>query len=215
MSDTQKEEVKKPLSRAEQLDIEIKEAQLEEAKLSAQEKKFSVQDLKQRLGEREVKELQKKQDREAQGRTFAQQKATDDARQRACTHKKGGVVQPRDMRVLSTGGNGQQFAVIKHQMMNGDIWIRCLRCGKTWKPPVKENFYFSEAGKQVPAHMGVFNREKFVKAVEDYQKARDFETNNTMSGSVQVRFSRFDEASGNFVDAAQDYAATLADTTLR
>jgi hypothetical protein len=199
----------------EQIELQIKQAELEEVQLRRQEREYSVKDLKARLAERDVKELQKKEDREAQGRTFASQKATDEARWRVCTHKKGGVVQPRDMRVLSTGGNGQQYAVIKHQMINGDIWVRCLRCGKTWNPPVKDKFYFDKSGKQVPVLIGTFDAERFKKAVLEYQRATQFETNNTMSGSVQVRFSRFDEKSEQWVDAASDYREAIANTNLR
>jgi hypothetical protein len=205
-------------SKADQLadvELKIKQAELEEIQLRKQEREYSVQDLRSRVEERKVKELQKTEDRAAQGRTFAQQKATDDARQRACTHKKGGVVTPRDMRVLSTGGNGQQYAVIKHQMINGDIWVRCLRCGKTWNPPLKEKFYFDKHNKVVPKQLGVFDPERFKKAAEEYQRATQFETNNTMSGSVQVRFSRFDEVSSQWVDAASENREAIGDTNLR
>jgi hypothetical protein len=198
-----------------QLELQIKREELEQLKLSRQEREYSIKDLKGRLAERDVKELQKKEDREAQGRTFAQQRGTDEARWKVCTHKKGGNVSQRDMRVLSTGGNATQYAVMKHQMINGDIWVRCLRCGKTWSPPLKSKFYFDVKGKQVPTHMGEFDRIRFENAVIDYNRAVAFETNNTMSGSVQVRFSRWDEKSQQLVDASKDYAESIADTTLR
>jgi hypothetical protein len=198
-----------------QLELQIKREELEQLKLSRQEREYSIKDLKGRLAERDVKELQKKEDREAQGRTFAQQRGTDEARWKVCTHKKGGNVSQRDMRVLSTGGNATQYAVMKHQMINGDIWVRCLRCGKTWSPPLKSKFYFDVKGKQVPLHMGEFDRIRFENAVIDYNRAVAFETNNTMSGSVQVRFSRWDEKSQQLVDASKDYAESIADTTLR
>lgn len=200
------------------IELAIKKAQLEDLELQKQERQFNMTDLKQRLGERQVKELQKKEDREAQGRTFETQRATDENRQRICTHKKGGVVSQRDFKVLNTGGNGQQYAVIKHQMINGDIWVRCLRCAKTWVPPQKEKFYFDERGRVAPSKgesAGKFNEEKFKKAVQEYQMAVDFETNNSMSGSVQCRFSRYNEQTGEWVDAAAEYRKQLIDTNLR
>jgi hypothetical protein len=221
MPDTENKEIKK-LSVQEQhehemreLDKKIKEAQLEELNLSKEEKKYSLQDLRNRLGERELKEIQRKNDREAQGRTFQQQAATDQAKWKVCTHKKGGIVSQRDMRALSTGGNGGQYAVIKHQMINGDIWVRCLRCAKTWTPPVKSKFYFDKTGKQVPTHLGEFDAAKYAESVRDYQKAIAFETNNTMSGSVQVKFQRLNAETGELVDASNDYRDFLKDTTLR
>jgi hypothetical protein len=42
-----------------------------------------------------------------------------------------------------------------------------------------------------------------------------FETNNSMSGSVQCRFSTFDVESGRMVDAADKYRESIASTTLR
>jgi hypothetical protein len=197
------------------IELALKKAQLEDFKLQQEERKYSVQDLKSRLAEREVKELQKKQDREAQGRTFAQKDADEAAKQKVCTHKKGGVVTPRDMRVLSTGGNGQQYAIIKHQMINGDFWVRCLRCGKTWCPPSKSKFYFDKRGKAVPEHMGEFGAEKFKDAVTEYTRAVNFETNNSPSGSVQCRFSRYNETTGEWVDATQEYRELVKDSNLR
>lgn len=200
------------------IELAIKKAQLEDLELQKQERQFNMKDLKQRLGEREVKDLQKKEDREAQGRTFASQAASDENRQTICTHKKGGVVSPRDFKVLNTGGNGQQFAVIKHQMINGDLWIRCLRCGKTWLPPQKEKFFFNERGKVAPSkgpEAGTFNEAAYRKACQEYQVAVHFETNNSPSGSVQCRFSRYNEATGEWVDAADEYRKQVLNTNLR
>lgn len=197
------------------IELQIKKAQLADLELQKEERKYAMQDLRSRIGDREVKELQRKQDREQQGLVFSQQARTDAAKQAVCTHKKGGIVTPRDMRVLTTGGNGQQYAIIKHQMINGDFWIRCLRCGKTWCPPIKDNFFFNKKGKIVPPKEGDFNIEKFKEAISDYQRAVNFETNNTASGSVQCRFSRFNEDTGEWVDAAQEYRDALKSTNLR
>jgi hypothetical protein len=114
-----------------QLSLELKKAELEAKLLEKQEREYHIKDLKARIEERDLSEKQLQEDREQQGRTFAQQDATDQYRYRICTHKKGGIVTPRDMRVLTTGGNNIQYAIMKHQMINGDIWVRCLRCGKT------------------------------------------------------------------------------------
>lgn len=201
------------------IELKLKKAQLEDLELQRQERTFNMQDLKQRLAEREVKELQKKEDREAQGRTFASQRATDEQRQKVCTHKKGGIVSPRDLRVLNTGGNGQQYAVIKHRMIHGDLWIRCLRCAKTWVKPVKENFFFDERGRKAPytgKQKGTFNQERYEAAVTEYRRACDFETNNSESGSVQCRFNRYNEATGEWeLDGTEQYRKNVMDTNLR
>jgi hypothetical protein len=197
-----------------------------------EERRLNMAKLRQEIEERKLEDQQRQQDRESQGRTFVSQRATDEAKQAVCTHKKGGIVSDRNTQVLSTGGNGQQYSVIKHQMINGDIWVRCLRCGKTWSNPVKENFYFNvmkdKLGNQIfgkkrlPAtgpSAGVFNQAAYEHAVSEYLKACVFESNNSMSGSVQCRFTKWDEnandGEGGWMDATEEYRKRLADTTLR
>ena len=196
------------------LEQRAKKAQLEAAELELKERQYHIQDLKGRLADRDLKEMQEKQNREAQGKTFAQDEATDRYRWSVCTHRKGGVVAARDMRALSTGGNEDQYAVIKHQMINGDVWVRCQRCGKTWSPPVESNFYF-KGGKIVAPKDGQFDKTRFMQAQEDYLRAVNFPTRNTMSGSVQCRFLRYNPDTGKFEDAADVYRENVKNTNLR
>jgi hypothetical protein len=196
------------------LSLELKKAELEAKLLEKQEREYHIKDLKARIADRDIEEKQAQEDRAQQGRTFAQQDATDLYRYSICTHKKGGNVSPRDMRVLTTGGASVQYAIMKHQMINGDIWVRCLRCGKTWAPPVEKNFFY-DGKRQVAPQDGEFDKVRFDKAREEYLRATMFETNNSMSGSVQCRFSTFDVDSGKMVDAADKYRENLASTTLR
>lgn len=209
------EEIKKAELESKRIELLIKQRQLDAMDLEDQERQYHIKDLKHRLNERDTKEKQSREDREQQGRTFAQQRATDNYRYSICTHRKGGVVTPRDMRVLTTGGNKEQFAVVKHQMINGDIWVRCLRCGKTWSPPIEKNFFFDAKGQQVAPQDGKFDREKFNVAQQKYIEATMLNTNNSMSTSVQCRFSTFDVESGRMVDAADKYRESIASTNLR
>ena len=197
------------------LQVSIAKAQLEDLELSKRERVLSITEKTGTIEKRENALLQIKLDRESSGRTFSQQKATDDARQAVCTHKKGGVVSARNMSVLSTGGNSIQYAVIKHQMINGDMWVRCLRCGKTWLPPVKDNFYFNAKGKQVAPKDGVFSQAKFDAVEIEYKRAVNFETNNSPSGSVQCRFTKWDDKSEQWVDATKDYREHVKASNLR
>jgi len=209
------DQIKQAELAAKLMELQIKQQQLEAQTLEIEERKYHIKDLKARLADRDIVEKQAKEDREQQGRTFQQQAATDLYRYSICTHKKGGMVSPRDQRVLTTGGNAAQYAVMKHQMINGDIWVRCLRCGKTWNPPVEKNFFFDAKGKLVAPVDGKFDKFKFERAVDDYKRATMFETNNSMSTSVQCRFSRFDLESGRLVDAADTYRENIASTNLR
>jgi hypothetical protein len=197
------------------IELSIKRAQLADIELQKQERELSIQEKRGTINDRLNKQKQKEMDREQSGKVFAAQKREDEAKQNQCTHKKGGVVSQRNLQVLSTGGNSPQYAVIKHQMINGDFWVRCLRCGKTWLPPVKDNFYFNAKGKQVAPVDGVFSAEKFEKSAAEYRVAVAFETNNTASGSVICKFSKWDEKSEQWVDATNDYRQAVRHTNLR
>jgi hypothetical protein len=197
------------------IELSIKRAQLADLELQKQERQLSIEEKRGTIADRVTKQKQKAMDREQQGKVFAAQKREDDAKQSACTHKKGGVVSQRNLQVLSTGGNSPQYAVIKHQMINGDFWVRCLRCGKTWLPPVKDNYYFNEKGKVVAPVDGTFSQEKFDAAVSAYRVAVAFETNNTASGSVICKFSKWDEKSEQWVDATNDYRQAVKSSNLR
>lgn len=109
-------------------------------------------------------------------------------KQATCNHRKGGMVTKKTALygqdgqqviahqvVFPTQGTDHQFAIIKHQMMNLDIWVHCLRCGKWWKPPIRSQYT---------------NETQFILACVEYQKAVEFPTNNVMSGSVLVRFTK-------------------------
>jgi len=118
---------------------------------------FSKTISEQRL--KEIREEQKISMARRVGRVLKKDKELRDKKQSECTHMKNGVVfeLTRDGigDALSRGTNFQDYAVIKHQMFWGDIWVRCLRCGKWWKP-----------------------------GDEDYKKALQFPTRNTTSSSI-------------------------------
>jgi len=205
-----------------EMQLQIAKAQLEELTLTKVEKGLHIQELRSTIADRETRQRQAQMDREAQGRTFAQSAAADKFKQGMCTHKKGGIVSARNLQALSTGGNGNQYSVIKHQMINGDLWVRCQRCAKTWAPPLKVNFFFrtDDRGNKVavaPAD-GTFDQVAFDFAVREYEEAKRFNTNNSTSGSVQCRFTKWVKAAdGSWIeaDAADDYRQMLAATNLR
>lgn len=200
---------------AKELTLQIQKQTLEGLTLEQEVRKYHLKDLKASVSDREILEKQSTEDREQQGRVFRQQQAIDLFRYNNCTHKKGGMASSRDMRVLTHGGNSSQYSVMKHQMINGDIWVRCLRCGRTWCPPVEKNFFFDAKGLNVAPVDGTFSQDRFDKARQDYLRATMFETNNSMSTSVQCRFSRLDPESGKLIDAADVYRENISSTTLR
>jgi len=217
MSEDVKEKVEVTLNIDEQIKqntLELQRLELEARNLELQERKYHIYDLKQSIAERQLKDEQVKTDREAQGRAIHQTELTDNYRFSVCTHKKGGTVSARDVRVLKTGGNSPQYAVMKHTMINGDVWIRCMRCGRTWAPPVEKNFYFDAKGRRVAPRDGTLDSLKFAKAAQEYRDAIDFPTNNTTSHSVLCQFKTVNEQ-GQEIDATNVYRNIVANTTLR
>lgn len=50
--------------------------------------------------------------------------------QHHCNHRKGGNA----TNYGKVNGDDWQYAFIKHTYPWGDTWVRCIRCGRTWKP---------------------------------------------------------------------------------
>lgn len=213
----------------EDLERQIKEAELETKLLEQEEKKLNTEDLRLRIADRRLKEQQRKDDLMSRAQAM---KAEDQANRdhwEVCSHKKGGRVSARDLKVLrSTGGNSPVYCVIKHQMINGDVYVYCTRCGKSWKPPIRDNFYYEGAvkitksrngdlkiiGKVTIPSKGKFNEEAFNAASFEYDRALNFETTNTQSGSVQCRFSAKDEE-GREYDDTESYRKKVDDAGSR
>lgn len=110
--------------------------------------------------------------------------------QMKCNHHKGGTIfrvagestSPEKIAACLQNGTGNQYSVMKHQMMNGDWRIRCTRCGKTWTAPIRQEYR---------------NDREFWAAIEDYETAVNFPTNNTSSTSIQFRWRYRDGSDGS------------------
>jgi hypothetical protein len=164
----------------------MEEMELEFKRLEIEAKKLELLDIKERVDERQMKRDDKTSRTRANGAILDGNYAQRRQVQAQCNHKKGG----NGIEGFVGGqGDDPQYAIWKHQFLNSDIWVRCLRCGKWWKPPVKENFYFDERGREVAPQDGQFNAELFAKAEVEYRQALGFPTRNSMSTSYQFRFS--------------------------
>lgn len=212
--------------------LENAEIEKQEALSKAEERRLNLQELKERSEHAQLKRTQARENRINQGRLFAQTDAREKAQQDACSHKKGGIVSPRDMSALSIGGDGVQFAVLKHRMIDGNLWVRCLRCSKTWTPPKKENFFFDRKrtenddfnkilkAKKMPyegPQAGIYDERSFAVAIAEYKTACAYPTQNKESASVLCRFMAWDEATGEWSDARgkAEFDKSMLNTTLR
>jgi len=112
--------------------------------------------------------------------------------QTKCKHRKGGVivrkgnvlVSPEKITKCLQNGTSDQYSVMKHQMMNGDWRVRCTRCGKTWTAPLRQEYR---------------NDREFCAAIEEYETAVNFPTDNVSSASLQFRWTYRDGSDGSEV----------------
>lgn len=176
-----------PKTKLLQMEAEMKELELAAKRLEVEERTANLQDARERLEERQLKRETKEARHRINGATLKQIQANDTMSQNRCNHKKGGN---GAQGVVLGQGDDSQFSVYKHTFANGDTWVRCLRCGKTWKPPLK-SVYAAETD--------------YLKAFVEYQTALNFQTRNVPSSSVAFRFS----------DNGEYYRQVTRDTTLR
>ena len=155
----------------ESLELEAKKMQLESQRLQLLEQKANLQDLQERLDERELKRETKRQRSLINGATLKSLASNDLQVQARCTHRKGGEGAAG---VIGGQGQASQYAVLKHTFANGDMWVRCLRCGKTWKPPI---------------HRDYDKEEDYIKALTEYHTAVNFQTLNIPSKACLFKFS--------------------------
>jgi hypothetical protein len=127
-------------------------------------------------------------DAEARVRATAQTK---------CNHKKGGTITDlTDPRAIAKGlneGNSDQYSVRKHIHINGDMWVDCLRCGRKWKPPIRSEYR---------------TEREFYRAIEEYEAAKNFNTLNATSASVQCSFF----LSGDYEAGQECYRKLVAES---
>lgn len=153
------------------LELEAKKFEFESQQLTLQSKKAELQDLQERLAERELKRENNRQKAVTNGQTLQQIAKNEVSNQKRCNHKKGGNGAAG---VIGGKGDSTDFAVIKHTFAHGDTWVRCQRCGKTWKPPVKKDYTTDET---------------YETALRVYEIALEFQTKNVTSSGVAFRFS--------------------------
>lgn len=164
----------------------VEEMEMEIKALELEAKKLELIDLRDRIDERKMKKENKDSRTKSNGAVLKANASQLKAAQARCNHKKGGNGAEG---LIQGQGDDPQYAVMKHQFGNGDVWVRCLRCAKTWKPPIEDDYFFDENGVSVTPEEGTFSQAKFDAAARDYDAALQFQTRNVMSGSIQYRFS--------------------------
>ncbi len=162
----------------EKIDLENRLLRLKLAREEA-----DLQDIQERLQERELKRVQIKEKARNNGQTLNLNMLDKARKQNQCNHRKGG----NGMEGYTNGqGASLQYAVVKHRFLNGDTWIRCQRCAKTWKPPAKSQHT---------------SQESYDLAWQAYRNALEYPTQNITSSSYEFRFS---DGGENFREIMKD-----------
>src|ERR1039458_2863199 len=176
-----------PLPTQEEYNAELAQLELESRRLEAQFRALQLSDLQDQVNDRSAKKHDKGERARINGQTITQLNRNDKLVQGRCNHRKGGN---GAMGVVAGQGDDNQYAVMKHVFSNGDMWVACLRCHKTWKPPIEEDFE---------------TKEGYIGAYTEYQAATQFQTRNVTSGSVAFKWG----------DNGKFYRQTMRHTTLR
>lgn len=171
-------------------------ARAEARELEIQERRANLVDLKERLDERQLKRQTKDQVYRGHGQNLKQDAINRAAKQDNCNHRKGG---DGAAGVIGGQGDDMQYAIARHIMGNGDTWVRCLRCGKLWKPPVKSQ------------HATVASYEA---AMAIYKEALKFPTRNHTSGTHTFQWGEVINAQGQKEGGPEHYREKMKNVTL-
>lgn len=177
------------LTELEKTELEIKRLELENLELENEERKLNLINKRQDIDQRKMNEEQQFAVYRERGVVLADQSRNEAIGQDNCTHRKGGI----DMQGLMGNGDDTDYAVWKIRWFDGKMWIRCLRCAKTWKPVRLEAFAKVEMNKPV-APLAPYDSlasaiEAFNTASAEYRTACAFPTKNQPSGTTQYQFS--------------------------
>jgi hypothetical protein len=117
----------------EEINRELAAKELQLKRLELMEREANLEDIRERLADRKLKRKSQGDVFRGHGQNLKQDAINRISKQTICNHRKGG---DGANGVIGGQGDDMQFAILRHVMGNGDIWIRCLRCGKTWKRPL-------------------------------------------------------------------------------
>lgn len=149
----------------------MRQLEVEEKLLNIERAKADLEDYKDRKDDRKVKQENKLSNYKTRGSALDANDNKTKQDQRRCNHRKGGQGLQG---VVGGRGDSTYYAVIKHTFCHNDTWVCCLRCGKTWKPPLERSFK---------------TKDEYYLAIAEYKMALDFPTLNAPSSSSQFQFS--------------------------
>ena len=192
-----KKKTSKELMEANLDDLTMEELERRAAVIKILEAEANAQDVKDRLDERKNKREMVKDKFESRGREIKKTASDQVMAQNLCSHRKGGR---GDAPGGLSKGTSEYYALIKHQLPTQEWWLRCQRCGETFKPAYRENF-----------PTGTEGQADFEKADAKYKWALGANTDNSPSSSVLFKWGSPDAN----VSADKFVKDVMKDTTLR
>ena len=181
---------------AEEVDLELKSKELEIKRLELMEREANLQDLQERLAERQLKRKSRDGVFRGHGANLKQDKINRLAKQEICNHRKGG---DGANGVIGGQGDDMQYAILRHVMGNGDIWVRCLRCGKTWKYPLASDFT---------------TKAEYELALVEYRAMLKVQTRNHTSGTHTFSWGVVQNEEGKLEGGPEFYRERMKSVTL-
>ena len=165
----------KPKTRQELLDADDETLTNEELTrkillVDLDQKKIQVKVLQHQNAKFQMTEQEQKDKFTSRGRELRKTDHDQKKHQDQCSHRKGG----RGLEGLQKGGSAADYAVIRHTLPTNEMWQRCQRCGKTWRPPHVQDFDIkTDAGKAA-----------FEEAKKVYKDALSWPTDNIPSSGI-------------------------------
>jgi hypothetical protein len=186
---------------AAEVNAELAAKELEIKRLELLEREANLQDLQERLDERQLKRKGRGDVFRGHGQNLRQDAVNRKAKQEICNHHKGG---DGAQGVIGGQGDDTQYCVLRHTMGNGDIWQRCLRCGKTWKYPVKASYTVGDK----------LNEAAYNSALSEYHIALKYPTRNHTSGTHTFKWGVVQNAAGKLEGGEEFYRDKTKAVTL-
>ena len=179
-----------------EVEAELASKELELKRLELLEREANLEDLRERLDERKLKRTTRNSVFRGHGQNLRQDAINRKAKQEICNHRKGG---DGAQGVIGGQGDDTQYCIMRHIMGNGDIWVRCLRCGKTWKYPVASEYT---------------TKQDYQAALAEYQAALKFPTRNHTSGTHTFQWGIVQNSTGKLEGGPEFYREKMKAVSL-
>lgn len=191
--------------------IEDLKARAEARALEIKERQANLVDLQERLDERMLKRQSRETVFRGHGQNLKQDAANRESKQSICNHRKGG---DGAQGVIGGQGDDMQYCIARHIMANGDIWVRCLRCGKLWKPPLVRTYFLDPKTRPQSPQEAREKSTAYDFAWRQYDEALKFPTRNHTSGTHTFQWGLVRNAEGGTEGGAEHYREKMANVTL-